>query len=168
MIQKTMDKPEIPEDPMLEEINWDDDKMLVKVLEKIKKENQSIAPLNATAPTPEITSQNAVVLQPGPSAPNIVSNVAAGAKLPIMYFPHSNVTINYHIHQWKGCKTAKKTKKTKNKPSWLFWSKTMINSRRIALLKCTVIWKKCRDYEPNWIYFLQFPYLFLLSVFQMD
>lgn len=99
MIQKTMDKPEIPEDPMLEEINWDDDKMLVKVLEKIKKENQSIAPLNATAPTPEITSQNAVVLQPGPSAPNIVSNVAAGAKLPIMYFPHSNVTINYHIHQ---------------------------------------------------------------------
>ena len=44
-IQKTMDKPEIPEDPMLEEINWDDDKMLVKVLEKIKKENQSIAAL---------------------------------------------------------------------------------------------------------------------------
>ena len=55
-VSKLEDKPEIPDDPMLEEINWDDNEMLVKVLEKIEKENQSIAVANPPPPrTQELT-----------------------------------------------------------------------------------------------------------------
>lgn len=45
-LQKKEDKqPEIPTDPVLEEIDWDDDEALVKVLEKIEEENKKASHL---------------------------------------------------------------------------------------------------------------------------
>ena len=36
---------EIPDDPVLEDIDWGNNDMLVKVLEKIEKENAALAPI---------------------------------------------------------------------------------------------------------------------------
>ncbi len=101
-IQKVDMPPAIPEDPMLQDIDWENDDMLVKILEKIEKENAALTPVSppekpaiqlqaaAPAPVPSVfTVQNNIanIRTPGPRFP------------PMMYFSHSNVTINYHMHQ---------------------------------------------------------------------
>ena len=48
--KKKTEEPNIPDDPLLQEVDWDDDEMLVKVLENIEKENQNLPPLQHQLP----------------------------------------------------------------------------------------------------------------------
>ncbi len=102
-LQKLQKVQDFPEDPLLQDVDWDSDEILVQVLEKIEKENTALAPATPASPV-EIASppQNALVPQPGPAPVMTVQNNVAnvgGPKFPMMYFPHSNVTTKYHMHQ---------------------------------------------------------------------
>lgn len=98
-------------------IEMDDDDIdgeeLAQLLEKIEKENANIfanpgennqiVPMQPQPPAPiEVpVPQNPVPMQPNVAVANFanISNVINKEKMPVMYFPGSNVTINYNFNK---------------------------------------------------------------------
>ncbi len=100
LVEKTPEST-VPEDAFLDEVNWEEDDALIKLLEKIEKQNKDL-PV-----PPEPAQLQRMPENPGPSSVltmnNNVSNVTnmrpPRVPMPMMYFPGSNVTINYNFQQ---------------------------------------------------------------------
>ena len=95
----------LPEDMKLEPLeDWDtiDDDLLSKLIYdttvQVQKDVQTDEPKNdnkqLTPAEPCKNTQNPVQAQF-----NTINNTTKGQLLPQMYFPNSNVTINYHFHK---------------------------------------------------------------------
>ena len=95
---------QLPANPELQD-EWEDDDLLIKVLEDIEKQNSALTPPANPAENTENKSENAVVpvtTQNILTVNNVanVANMSAGpSRMPVMYFLHSNVTINYNFKQ---------------------------------------------------------------------
>ncbi len=97
----------LPAEPTLDDIDWENDELLLKVLEDIEKKNANLPIPNQEniTPNPVVPAPNMseTALTPAPAKSNILTvnnNVAnvGTPRIPIMYFLHSNVTINYNFH----------------------------------------------------------------------
>ena len=107
-IPKVQENTPLPQEPMLEDIDWESDDMLVKVLEDIEKQNANLQNqenqenISEKALTPIANNpENAQIPLPGKSNILTVNNNMVNVhapKIPMMYFLHSNVTINYNFH----------------------------------------------------------------------
>ena len=94
--------------PLLNEMDNDplESEDFLQMIDKIEKENQHLIP-SVTQPVPQpITTTTAVSMSKNPPVNNLASNmnynsitqnVNRAPLLPHMFFPHSNVTINYNI-----------------------------------------------------------------------
>ena len=80
-----------PQDMEIEDIDMPDD-TLIDILTQIKNENKSVVPQPNVQDPPK---SNSVV---NVSSFANISHVNRQPLMPTMYFPNSNVTINYHFH----------------------------------------------------------------------